>query len=324
MLNEIKRVAINNLLFNCGSLTEKDRALILCDAGTRPMANAFVCVARDAGQSVEVMEIPALSNHGAEPPAYAVRAMQTSTLILSLCQYSLAHSRARVLAGEAGARFLSLPLYDWKLLEDPSLRIDFKSQAWLVREFAQAFTEGDVVHITTAAGTDVQLGISGRRGNYCPGFVELAGELGSPPDIEANVSPLENSAEGTVVVDGSITHPDFGLLEKPIQIDLKKGRITKFRGGSEDQINMLNAMFGEYDSPRRVLAECGVGLNPEAKLTGTMLTDEGALGCVHFGFGANHTMGGENEVDFHLDFVFHAATLDIDGKTMIKSGVPQP
>lgn len=323
-MNEIRKKAINNILFNCGNLTRKDRALILCDAGTRPIADAFSCVAREENQNIDVMEIPLLSNHGAEPPAYAASAMQSSTLILSLCQYSLAHSNARIVAGYAGARFLSLPLYDWDLLEDASLRFDFKSQAWLVRKFAQAFTEGDVVRVTTAAGTDIQLGITGRSGNYCPGFVEQAGELGSPPDIEANVSPVEDSAEGTVVVDGSITHPAFGLLEKPIEIDLRNGRIVNFRGSNKMQIAMLDEMFGAHDSPRRVLAECGVGLNPEAKLTGTMLTDEGALGCVHFGFGANHTMGGKNEVDFHLDFVFHAATLTINGKTMIKSGLPQP
>ena len=322
-MNETQRKAIGNLLFNCGNLRRGDRALILCDAGTRSMAEAFACVAREANQAVEVMEIPALANHGAEPPAYAATAMQLSTLILSLCQYSLAHSSARIAAGHAGSRFLSLPLYDWKLLEDPSLHIDFKSQAWLVQRFAQAFTEGDVVRVTTEAGTDIQLGIAGRVGNYCPGFVDQAGSLGSPPDIEANVSPIEDSAEGTVIVDGSITHPDFGLLADPVEIKVRNGRIVKFSGSNKIHVAKLDALFGPESSPRRVLAECGVGLNPAAQLTGTMLTDEGALGCVHFGFGANHTMGGRNQVDFHLDFVFRAATVIVNAKTVLKLGVPQ-
>ncbi|HLB41803.1 MAG TPA: hypothetical protein VJN02_02930 [Gammaproteobacteria bacterium] len=322
-MNNIQKQAISRLLFHCGNLERKDRTLILCDVGTRSIAEAFVDVAHEANQIVELMELPPLSNHGAEPPANVAEAMQTSTLIFSLCQYSLAHSKARLKAAHTGARFLSLPLYHWKLLEDPSLHIDFKAQAGLVRKFSQAFTEGENIHVTTAAGTNIKLNITGRVGNYCPGFVERAGDLGSPPDIEANVSPIEDSSEGIVIIDGSITHPDFGLLEQPIELSISNGRIVEFRGHHKQHVTMLNAMFGLLDSPRRVLAECGVGLNPAAKLTGTMLTDEGALGCVHFGFGANHTMGGRNQVDFHLDFVFRTATLIVNNKMLLQSGIPQ-
>ncbi len=116
--------------------------------------------------------------------------------------------------------------------------------------------------------------ITDRIGNYCPGFVEQAGDLGSPPDIEANVSPLEDSAQGVVVIDGSITHPDLGLLTDPVEILVAHGRITEFRSANAKCLAKLNDLFGPPDSLRRVLAECGVGLNPAAKLTGTMLTDE--------------------------------------------------
>ena len=110
MMNEcaisaIKKKAIYNLLFHCGNLSPIDRALILCDPGTRPMADAFFSVAREAKHAVELIEIPALLNHGAEPPSHATQVMQASTLILSLCQYSLAHSNARIIAGKAGANF---------------------------------------------------------------------------------------------------------------------------------------------------------------------------------------------------------------------------
>src|SRR3990167_5100156 len=165
MMNSIQMKSINNLLFHCGNLVKRDRALILCDEETRPIAEAFVDVARKENQSIKLIEIPSLSNHGAEPPAYAADAMQVSTLIFSLCRYSLAHSKARVKAGHVGARFLSLPLYDWKLLEDPSLHIDFKSHARRVKQFARAFTEGDSVRVTSAAGTDIELCIGGRMGN---------------------------------------------------------------------------------------------------------------------------------------------------------------
>ena len=55
-------------------------------------------------------------------------------------------------------------------------------------------------------------------------------------------------------------------------------------------------------------------------LTGVMLTDEGALGCVHFGLGSNHTIGGINETDFHLDFVIRNPDLAVDGVPLIQMG----
>lgn len=322
MVNDQQNKAIENILFNCGNLNLKDRVLILCDSSTRDIAEAFYIRALSANPATELMEIPVLSNHGAEPHSEATEAMCRSTLILSLCRYSLAHSQARLDSAHAGARFLSLPLYDWKLLGDECLRADYSAQAGRVQRFADAFTNGNEIHVTTAAGTNIRLGIAGRKGNYCPGLVRGAGDLGSPPDIEANVSPIEDSAEGIVVVDGSITMPGFGLLQNSVELDVRSGRVVAFRSTNSVYVDSLNVLFGELDSPRRVVAECGVGLNPAAKLTGTMLTDEGALGCIHFGLGANHTMGGFNRVNFHLDFVFREASLSVDGQKLLNFGVP--
>lgn len=322
MTTAMQQNAISNLLFHCGQLSVKDSGLILCDPKTRSIADAFVKMGLQQKMNISLLEIPELSNHGAEPPEYAAEKMQASTLIVSLCGFSLAHSKARIRAAEKGARFLSLPLYTWSLLDDPCVHINFQSHAQQVRNFANAFTNGKKIHVTTNAGTDITMRIDDRIGNFCPGFVEKPGDLGSPPDIEANVSPIEDSANGIVIIDGSITHPFFGLVEKPVKLTVKNGKICEFASERSDYVEKLNQLFGPLDSKRRVLAECGVGLNPAAKLTGIMLTDEGALGYLHFGFGANHTVGGLNEVDFHLDFVFHAATLMLDSKMIIDSGVP--
>ena len=299
-----------------------DHVLILCNSDTRQIANEFFSCTALANPKVKLMEIPDLPNHGAEPIKSAKEAMCMATLIISLCKYSLAHSQARLDASSFGARFLSLPDYNWNLLEDECLRIDYLKEANRVRKFADAFTAGQKIHITTKAGTDIQLGIKDRVGNYCPGLVRDPGDLGSPPDIEANISPIENSAEGIVVVDGSITMPGFGLLSTSVVLEVSSGRVIKFRSDNLDYINRLNFIFGKVDSLRRVIAECGVGLNPAAKLTGSMLTDEGALGYIHFGLGSNYSVGGLNKVDFHLDFVFSKASLKVDNQQLINLGVP--
>lgn len=322
MISKNQINAINNVAFKCGGLKHDDDVLILCDITTRQIANEFYKCIASTHSAVSLLEIPELPNHGAEPSVNAKVAMCSASLILCLCKYSLAHTRARLDAASAGARFLSLPLYDFSLLEDESLRIDYHAQSQRVRNFANAFTLGREIHITSSAGTDIKLRIDGRKGNYCPGLVVDPGDLGSPPDIEANISPLEGGSNGVVVVDGSITMPGFGLLSDPVVLEVRAGKVVEFRSANARYVEVLNQIFGDVNSLRRVVAECGVGLNPAAKLTGSMLTDEGALGCMHFGLGSNSTVGGMNEVDFHLDFVFKQSTLSVDGKKLIDLGTP--
>jgi leucyl aminopeptidase (aminopeptidase T) len=314
------REVIHHLLFNCGGLKPGEKPLILCDETTKDFAALFHEEAKRSAPGAELLEIPVARLHGQEPTPEAARRMLEADLIISLCQFSLAHTTARIAAGKRSARFLSMPCYSWELLANPALTVDYKKQAPVVRRISDLFSAASQVRVRTRAGTDIVLSAEGRAGNCCPGFVEKAGDLGSPPDIEANVSPVEDRSEGTVVVDGSITCPEIGLLTTPVVLTVKNGLITRFESKNPEYVRILDAMFQGPDSKRRVLAECGVGLNPRAQLTGTMLTDEGAMGCLHFGFGSNYTVGGLNKVDFHLDFVFRRGTLEIDDLLVMQDG----
>lgn len=316
--------AVDHVLAHCGSLAPGERCVVPCDPSTRPLAELFVARARLLTDAVELAPMPALARHGEDPPPDVAARMARADLIACLTAFSLAHSQARIDAGRAGARFLSLPLYTWALLESPALTADYRALTPVVRRFADAFTAGAEVRVTTAAGTDVTLDARGRVGNCCPGWVARPGDLGSPPDIEANVSPVEDASHGVVVVDGSITCPEIGLLTEPMRLHVEGGRVRAIEGGRAEHRAFLERTFEGPESKRRVLAECGVGLNPLAELTGTMLTDEGAAGCIHFGFGSNYTVGGRNKVDFHLDFVFRDASLSVDGRPLLAHGELQP
>lgn len=321
--DDSKRViadSIRHLIFHCGSLKSGERVTILSDPKTRLLADQFEDVAMEQAGRVEHYVIEGLTRHGQEPPDEAASLMAASDLIISLCTWSLAHSMARIDAGKKGARFLSLPYYSEALLSDPCIRINYRDQKRSVQQLSDVLTEGEWLHIQSETGTDIRLNIKGRIGNACPGIVELPGELGSPPDVESNISPLETESEGIVCIDGSITCDEIGLLKTPVWLKVEKGLITKISGKDEKVIKILETMLGPPGSPRRVLAECGIGLNPLAKLTGTMLTDEGSMGSVHFGFGSNSTVGGINDIDFHLDFVFRNPTMYVNSSILLERG----
>lgn len=316
----VVRDAIEHIIFRCGSFKPLEKVTIISDTDTIEIANQFESIVKEKTEYVVHHSIKNLERHGQEPPFTVAESMADSDLIISLCTWSLAHSNARLRASDAGARFLSLPFYSEKLLTDAAIMVDYLKMKPTVQSVTDRLSKGKLIHITSLAGTDISLKIEGRKGNCCPGIVQKSGELGSPPDIEANIAPLEYESNGVVCVDGSITCSQIGLLATPVYLTIKDGKITNIESIDPDYIDTLNNMLGDLSSDRRVLAECGIGLNPLAKLSGVMLTDEGVMGAVHFGFGSNSTIGGDNSVDFHLDFVFKNPTLKIDSEKLIDRG----
>lgn len=313
--------AADHLLRHCGDLAAGERVTILCDDDTWDIAELVAGRAHRMTDRVQLLGVPIAQMHGTEPPAEIGAHLLEQDLIVGLTFTSLAHTRARQEACARGARYLSLPEYSWTLLSDPAVMADFRGRAPVVRRFADAFTSGSRLRVTTRAGTDIRLDMTGRIGNYCPGYVSEPGSLGSPPDIEANISPLETRSEGVIVVDGSVPCRAVGLLSQPVAIEVKDGRVGKITGADQKAVARIKEIFATVGSEKAyVVAECGVGLNEHATLTGTMLTDEGTHGCVHFGIGSNATVGGINDVAFHLDFVCRDAVVEIDGKVVLKNG----
>ncbi len=105
----------------------------------------------------------------------------------------------------------------------------------------------------------------------------------------------------------------LGKLDSPIKLIIKKGSINSIEGDARC-CEILESLFERYGERARVLAEFGVGFNEKAKLCGNMLIDEGCFGTFHFGFGSNSTVGGKNEVNFHLDFIFYAEEAFLDDR----------
>ena len=139
------------------------------------------------------------------------------------------------------------------------------------------------------------------------------------PTIEANVSPLEGTAEGTIVADASIPYIGIGLLKEPITFKVEKGMIVSITGGS--QADILRRNWESKNDPLVYnVAEMGIGLNPECRFIGYMLEDEGVYGSVHIGTGTNITLGGVIKAACHYDLIMTGATIVADGRYVLKDG----
>ena len=317
-MNEHILKSIRHILYYASGLRQGEKALFLYDGRTEKVAGLFMEVLSQDNRIFDSCQLMQSNIHGEEPPHEAVAKMFASDVIFCLTHNSLAHTQARMEANKRGIRFLSMPSYTPALLEDPSLAAPYKDYYPQVEKMAQILTESSTLKITTSAGTFLTADLTGRKGNSCPGFTDSGHLLASPPDIEANIAPVEEKSCGTLLIDGSITCDEIGLLKEQVRVEVENGKVISFSACDKNLTAVLEKMFEE--EKRRVLAEIGIGFNKKAALCGNMLVDEGTCGAIHFGFGSNGTIGGKNSVPFHLDFVLKDPTLFLDGKVIMENG----
>lgn len=306
------------LVHVCANLHRKDKVLIISDDFTWKVGQAITEVAQTVSAYVKHITIRPFTMHGQEPPTDVTKKMIESTVVFGVTKMSMAHSLACQKACSQGVRYLSLPDYSLNLLSSPALQVDFKKITPIVQWVTEFLSNGERVLLKTKLGTELWMHLDGRQANCCPGWCLEDGTFASPPDIESNIAPLEEKSEGVIIIDGSIPCEKLGLLKKPIKMEIKNGHITKIYG---ELANVLEEVLDHPQDPKtRILAELGFGLNPNARLQGVMLEDEGCLGTVHFGFGSNTLIGGKNQISFHLDMIARYPTVLVDGCTIFEEG----
>lgn len=309
--------ACDVLLTTCSNSRKDENILLITDDTSYEVARAMWDAAKDyVNKSIVMMNERTM--HGQEPTEIVAAAMASADVIFGITKFSLMHSDARRNAVAKGARFVNMVDYNVSMLEKGGLYADFVAQGKIADKVAENLI-GDVIRITTSNGTDITAKITGR-----PAVPQYArsiekGASSSPPDIECAVAPLEDTSRGIVVVDGSIPHPELGLITEKIKLTLENGKIIDISGGKQAQ-TLARIMKEFNDTKAYYLGEIGIGLNPMCTLNGRMLEDEGCMGTVHFGFGSNVSFFGTIESKFHLDMVFVAPSVSVDGNIILNNG----
>ncbi len=315
MLNGAKRLAEVN-----AGLKKYERALIVCDTENIVIAKALAYAIKFIGAEYTVALMEPRSDHGVEPTEAIAKAMLGADVVFAPTKFSLSHSKARERANEIGVRFISMPDYSIKMMEGGAIEADFMEIKKTVSKLAFILTNSSEINVTTAAGTNIFMKTKNRIANEVSGVCIEKGTWGSPPNIEVNISPIEEESEGIVIVDGSIPMPEIGLIKDNIKLTVKKGKIIKFEGGKQSGI-FEKILCSSKNPNNLVLAEFGIGLNNKSELTGFMLEDEGLYGTAHFGFGHNYDQGGKNIADKHIDTVYKMPTIVVDGEIIMQNGI---
>ena len=320
-MNEKALKGCQILLQVCGEVKKGERVLVITDNSSREIGELMYACASAYTNTTLVM-MPDRSTHGEAPTDAVAAAMKSADVIFSATTFSLYNTDARISAAEQnGTRFVNMADYSVQMLEEGCLFTDWNEIRKTVDHVKERIVGQELI-LTNPVGTCLRTSIAGRHADTGYGVSRLPGEASSPPDAEAAVGPADGSAEGVLVIDGSIPLPGLGLLKEPIKLTVEKGVIVEIEGGEEARI-LKETLASFRDERVYVVAEIGFGLNPAGRLSGRMLEDEGVLGTMHIGIGNNLSYGGTNNTPVHIDLILKEPTCIVDGTYIYKDGTLQ-
>jgi aminopeptidase len=306
--------ASSEAALDCLGVRGSDGVAVVFNDEQRAIAEALAEAARRRADAVTLIEFPAASRHGEEPPADVAAAMLSADVVFAPTSKSLSHTQARLAATRRGARIATLPTINEDIFVR-TLPIDYLELRRVSESVAARLTLASNAYVTSRAGTDIVLTLEGREGRSDDGNLQHAGAFGNLPAGEGYIAPIETIGDGTVVIDGSLA--GYGRLTEPLRIAVQGGRAVEASGDAGQWLMTTLDAGGEHG---RSLAELGIGTNPGARLTGEVLEDEKALGTAHIAFGASHGLGGVNAATVHIDGVMLDVRVELDDEAMLSNG----
>jgi leucyl aminopeptidase (aminopeptidase T) len=310
-----------NIVRTCMGLQRGEKFLLVVD---EPLSHAREAILNEATK-VELAELwsytfPNASRPFSEYPPQLVSLMtKMDAIVLLLSTMDMvnefpAWTAAKTVVMKSEARAGWGAFIDQSIL-DNEMSADYEQVAMLTSSLAERLRGSSTAHVTTEIGTDLHMSLAGREWREDTGKLRGQGVFGNLPAGEIYIAPIEDSAEGVLIIDKCL--PGL-LLPEPVKLFFEQGRVTKVEGGAG--ADYLDKAFKQHGAPARVIAELGIGTNPMARLQGNIITDEKVFGTIHVAVGRSDFIGGKNVATTHIDGVVGKPTLAIDGEILIFEG----
>jgi leucyl aminopeptidase (aminopeptidase T) len=214
-----------------------------------------------------------------------------------------------------------------------TIPVDYRRMKTNCMKIKRAFDKASWVRITSPLGTDLTIGLKGRKAFTDDGNFAGPGSGGNLPAGETFVSPELGSGEGTLIFDGCISS-DRGviLIKRPIVTTVRRNLVTRIEGGKEADLlkatlarakRTTRRFAAESKIPKQDMAtyltnihnlgELGIGLNEKARIVGNMLEDEKVFRTCHIAIGSNYDADARALI--HLDGLVKNPTIEVfDGR----------
>jgi aminopeptidase len=217
---------------------------------------------------------------------------------------------------------LDYPAYEQMIWS--GIGADYTTIAGQASQLKQLVATGKKMHITSPDGTDLTLELGGR-----PVFAD-DGELSAADQQEKLIYNRTASLPGGRIYGTCQETTAMGHLGCPNMIgasdgqplngfkaDLKNGELVNMR--ADTGVESLQKMMAPYGPAALQVDRFSIGLNPVMK-TQKDLHPTTAAGMVLVGTGNNALYGGQNQMPGSANFLITNATVDIDGRVIVRSG----
>ncbi|MGM0778765.1 MAG: aminopeptidase [Bacillota bacterium] len=287
---------VANIMSNNLDVSKSSSILVLTDHSTSLLAKKFKGALISNGWNTSFYEMEDRTKSGEEPPKEASDKMLEYDVVFCLTKHSLTHTLARKNANIHGVSVITMPGITEDMFLHGAMKADYQRVEKETMEMTDKLSQAERVTIETGSGYRLNIPLSGRTGVPSTGVFKGKAASGNLPSGEAYIAPVEGEAEGEIEINGSIA--GIGLLENPIVLTLKKGKLIDVIG---EKGGKLLSLLGDGDGS--LLCELGIGTNHAARVTGNILEDEKAYNTIHVAFGSNHTFGGTIKTNVHIDCV---------------------
>ena len=302
---------------DCMGTKPNEKILVVSDEFKRDIGLNLFKNALGLGHNALYVEIKPNEHDGQEPPQEVAELMQKFDVVLCPTSTSLTHTAARRNASAKGCRVATFPGITKEVMIR-CLNADYVSIAERSIHLKHILEKGKFVRVTSPSGTDISFSIAGRTAYASKGLFHAKGESGNLPTGETYLAPVEGTANGVFVVDGSMA--GLGLIQNVnLTLYVEQGYVTEIKGGvmAKKLLKLLNSVDNKNAFN---IAEFGIGTNDKAKLSGILLEDEKVMGTIHIALGNNKSMGGKIDVPIHLDGVVKSPDVYLDNKLLMKKG----
>ena len=283
----------------------------------------------------------------AEPPA--IEALDWADVVLSISEDKLGRDPT---VGKAGYKIGDLTLYHrfnylkeskrfraaWTptITEEIYLEcvdVDYQEMHKYCREIRERLEDSEKIRVASRNGTDITFSVEDQEFILDDGLFNKPGEGGNWPAGEVAVAPCPDTANGTLVFDGSLDVLGETLLvkEEPVKVEIKDGYVARISGHDAarrlkndiDKAMQKAREKGrdrEYIEASKLLGEFGIGTNKKARIHGNMLVDEKVRETCHFAIGSNLPVGGKKGAMNHFDGLVLAPTITYDNNVLMEYG----
>lgn len=280
-----------------------------------------------AGQSLQAttFQVNVPANTPAVETGIIAKCWNEADLVVDLASITTSIYRPlRTNALKAGTRILRVTDPEdvlFRMPPDPIVRDRAKAAEGLL-------TGARRLRVTSPAGTDIEVDISGRQPFGLWGVADRPGTWDHWPMGLVVIGGNRRGTNGRLVVDvGDLLLAIPRYVNDPITIQVADGVMTSIEGGADARV--LQKWFEGWRDPRASwISHIGWGLDHRTVWTRMQRKDEGGTadaesfyGVMQIAFGRDTSfLGGTNDVPAHMDYDCLNTTVSVDGLEILKGG----